>query len=116
MTGVSWYEAAAYCASVGKRLPTLYEWEKAARDGAYSHHGVIMPWGLMSAAVQTDRRANFSGSSAMPVDTFRFGISSYGAYAMAGNAKEWLANPVGEGFAVAGGSWQDPAYLFADVG
>ena len=116
VTGVSWYEAAAYCASVGKRLPTLYEWEKAARDGAYSHRGVIMPWGLMSAAVQTDRRANFSGSSAMPVDTFRFGISSYGAYAMAGNAKEWLANPVGEGFAVAGGSWQDPAYLFSDVG
>ncbi|UCD25107.1 MAG: hypothetical protein JSW51_04060, partial [Gemmatimonadota bacterium] len=35
---------------------------------------------------------------------------------MAGNVKEWLANPVGDGFAVAGGSWQDPAYLFSELG
>jgi formylglycine-generating enzyme required for sulfatase activity/dienelactone hydrolase len=116
VTGVSWYEAAAFCASVGKRLPTLYEWEKAARDGARSHPGVIMPWGYMSAATQAERRANFSGAGTMPVDTLPFGISPFGAYAMAGNVKEWLANPVGDGFTVAGGSWQDPAYLFADLG
>jgi formylglycine-generating enzyme required for sulfatase activity len=116
VTSVSWYEAAAFCTSVGKRLPTLYEWEKAARDGVYSHSGVIMPWGYMTAAVRAERRANFSGASTMPVDTFRFGISPYGAYGMAGNVKEWLANPVDDGFAVAGGSWQDPAYLFSELG
>lgn len=124
VTGVSWYEAAAFCGSHGKRLPNLFEWEKAARDGVASHLGVIMPWGYMSAApwgymsaaATTELRANFSGHGTMPVDSMRFGVSPYGAYAMAGNVKEWLANGVGEGFAVVGGSWQDPAYLFSQVG
>jgi pimeloyl-ACP methyl ester carboxylesterase len=35
---------------------------------------------------------------------------------MAGNVKEWLVNRAGDGFAVMGGSWQDPAYLFSEVG
>lgn len=116
VTGVSWYEATAFCASAGKRLPTLYEWGKAARDGMSSHLGVIMPWGYVSATVQTERRANFSGTGTMPVDSLQFGISPFGVYAMAGNVKEWLANRVGDGFAVAGGSWQDPAYLFSELG
>jgi formylglycine-generating enzyme required for sulfatase activity len=116
VTGVTWYEAAAYCAAAGKRLPTLYEWEKAARNGVASHFGVIMPWGYTTAASHAGRRANFSGVGTMPVDSLPFGISPYGAYAMAGNVKEWLANPVGDGFAVAGGSWQDPAYLFSELG
>jgi len=94
----------------------LYEWDKASRNGVYSHRGVMMPWGYMSAALQVETRANFSNSGTMPVDTFRFGISPYGAYAMAGNVKEWLANPTGNGFAVTGGSWQDLAYLFTEVG
>ena len=32
--GVSWYEAAAYCRSVGKDLPTLHHWYNAASPGA----------------------------------------------------------------------------------
>jgi eukaryotic-like serine/threonine-protein kinase len=116
VSGVSWHEARAFCVSRGKRLPTLYEWEKAARDGVASVVGVLMPWGLMSAALTADRRANFGGSGTVPVHALPFGIGPYGAHAMAGNVKEWLANPVGDGFAVAGGSWQDPAYVFSELG
>ena len=32
---------------------------------------------------------------------------------MAGNAREWLADPDGDGrYAAAGASWQDPTYMF----
>jgi formylglycine-generating enzyme required for sulfatase activity/tRNA A-37 threonylcarbamoyl transferase component Bud32/dienelactone hydrolase len=117
VTGVSWYEAAAFCASRGKRLPTLYEWEKGARNGQVSGMGLIMPWGYVYSTGNTaEHRANFGGTGTMPVDAHPFGISAFGAYGMAGNVKEWLANPVGDGFALTGGSWQDPAYVYGEVG
>src|SRR5262249_903763 len=47
VTGVTWYEAAAYAESRGKQLPTIFQWEKAARNGAWTHFwGIVMPWGL----------------------------------------------------------------------
>ncbi len=115
VTGITWLEATAYCRSVGKRLPTVYEWEKTARDGRVSL-GVLMPWGYMSSTGPSVGRANFAGSGSMPVDAFPFGISPYGAYAMAGNVKEWTANPMGDGYVVTGGSWEDPAYLYTEFG
>src|SRR5581483_500134 len=36
VTDITWYEAAAYAEYRGKRLPTLFEWEKAARDGLFT--------------------------------------------------------------------------------
>jgi pimeloyl-ACP methyl ester carboxylesterase len=76
-----------------------------------------MPWGFVSAAsAEAARRANFGGAGTVAVDAHPFGISPYGAHAMAGNAKEWIASPVDGGRAVTGGSWQDPAYLFSEVG
>ncbi|MEM1125189.1 MAG: SUMF1/EgtB/PvdO family nonheme iron enzyme [Bacteroidota bacterium] len=126
VTDISWYEAAAYAAFVGKRLPTVFEWEKAARDGAYTHfQGAVMPWGWVSAAATSHDRANFSSRGTEPVDRYPFGISPYGAYNMAGNVKEWCANetkrsadgaPVTSGRAYTGGSWNDPMYLFAQYG
>jgi dienelactone hydrolase len=35
---------------------------------------------------------------------------------MAGNAAEWCANTTGAGFIAAGGSWEDPAYVFGYFG
>jgi len=116
VTGVSWSEAAAYCAWRGKRLPSLFEWEKASRDGRISRFFVRMPWGYYDARSLGVVRANFSGSGTAPVASFPFAISPYGIYNMAGNVKEWIANRVGDGWATTGGSWQDPMYLFSQVG
>ena len=114
VTGVTWWEAQAFCRSTGGRLPTVFEWEKTARAGIQSPYGVIMPWGLESAATGGRRRANFNSSGPVAVDAYPFGVSFFGAYGMAGNVREWTINTFGEGRAVTGGSWDGPAYLYSE--
>jgi serine/threonine protein kinase/formylglycine-generating enzyme required for sulfatase activity len=116
VSGVSWYEAQAFCRSRGRRLPTAFEWEKVARDGRVAHRGVLMPWGYQSASARVGPRANFNSTGPVEVNAHPFGISPYGAYAMAGNVREWLANPMGDGFMITGGSWEGPAYLYTEFG
>ena len=112
VTGITWYEAAAYAAFAGKDLPTIFEWEKAARNGLSSSSGLVMPWGLARSGTNIERRANFSGKDVMPVSSFEFGISPFGCFNMAGNVKEWCLNQITGGYVASGGSWQDPIYLF----
>jgi formylglycine-generating enzyme required for sulfatase activity len=114
VTGVSWHEATAFCAWRGASLPTVFEWEKAARNGEITPVGTIMPWG--HAGQGTALRANFSSSGPQPVDAHPFGVSPWGARDMAGNVKEWTANELGDGRAVTGGSWEDPSYQYANFG
>jgi len=116
VTGVSWYEAAAYCRFRGGRLPTLFEWERAARDGVWARQGIELPWGYVGPNEPATDRANFDGSGTTPVGTYPFGVSAYGALDMAGNAKEWLFNRSESGRAVTGGSYADPVYVFSEVG
>jgi formylglycine-generating enzyme required for sulfatase activity/predicted Ser/Thr protein kinase/pimeloyl-ACP methyl ester carboxylesterase len=117
VTDVTWYEAAAYAEFRGKRLPTVFQWEKAARNGTVTHlYWFIMPWGLNFAKEGVDDRANFLGSSTVPVESLEFGMSPYGCYHMAGNVAEWCLNPQAMSFTTAGGSWKDPHYIFASFG
>ena len=117
VTGITWYEAAAYAEFAEKSLPTIFQWEKAARAGRFTHvTGVIMPWGLMNPKEIVKNRANFEGKGPFPVNDYEFGISPFGCYNMAGNVKEWCFNQSDDGFAVTGGSWEDPAYMFAWYG
>ncbi len=106
---ITWYEAAAYAAFRGKELPTVFQWEKAARNGLTMAAGVIMPWGLFTGDEAVERRANFGGRGTLPVESLEFGLSPFGCYHMAGNVAEWCRNPSDEGFATAGGSWERPA-------
>ena len=95
--GVSWYEAAAFAAFSSRSLPTIYHWFGAA--GIRLHSDIL---GL----------SNFRGKAPDPIGRNR-GVTTFGAFDMAGNVKEWVANPVGDRRFILGGGWDEPAYQFA---
>jgi len=113
---VTWYEAEAYAEFRGKRLPTIFEWEKAARNGFTQPAGVSgMPWGAFYPGDPLEGRANF-GTGPQPTTGAEFGMSAFGAYNMAGNVAEWTSNDSSDGFLATGGAWGDPTYSFAQFG
>ncbi|MEM7414479.1 MAG: SUMF1/EgtB/PvdO family nonheme iron enzyme [Gemmatimonadota bacterium] len=114
VTGVSWYEAAAFARFEGKSLPTVFQWEKAARDGRYAYRGMLMPWGLASPGLGS-AFANFGTDGPVAVHSMPFGVSPFGVHALAGNVQEWLRNPVDEGRGATGGSWAGPTYTYTEL-
>lgn len=116
VTDISWYEAAAYAEFRGKQLPTIFQWEKAARNGQASALASSMPWGYFYPGETVEQRANFESTGTKPVNSQPFGMSIFGAYNMAGNVSEWTRNDSSEGFIATGGAWGDPFYTFAQYG
>jgi serine/threonine protein kinase/formylglycine-generating enzyme required for sulfatase activity len=114
VTDVSWYEASAYAAFRGKQLPTVFQWEKAARDGKVSALVNYMPWGVFYPGDSLAYRANFDNNGTLPVTSSEFGLSPFGSYNMAGNVSEWCLNEMADGFVATGGAWGDPSYTFAE--
>jgi iron(II)-dependent oxidoreductase len=87
---VNLFEAQAYCASVGRRLPSEAEWEIAASGGTHRRY----PWGDEPPAAE---RANLDGWYGGPVDVAACaaGESPLGVRNLIGNAWEWTATPFG---------------------
>jgi tRNA A-37 threonylcarbamoyl transferase component Bud32/dienelactone hydrolase len=106
VSGVSWYEAAAYAEYAAASLPTDVHWN-VARGGftpmiRYPQLGgfaVLAPF------------SNFGGQGPVPVGSLP-GITTYGAYDMAGNVREWCWNETPQGRLIRGGAWDGNTYDF----
>lgn len=99
--GISYTDAMHYAQTMGKQLPLETQWEKAARG----ERGFQYPWGDGRPLWHKSRQPG----QIDPVQSFPGDVSPYGAYDMAGNAREWC------------GDWYSPtayqaAVALADAG
>jgi formylglycine-generating enzyme required for sulfatase activity len=126
---VSWHEAMAYCAWLGHklqldvRLPTEWEWERAARGT----EGKEYPWGhdYVPGTANIDERAGKDGPHYLErtsaVGIYPDGVSPEGVLDMSGNVWEWCLNEYDnpdqilaggrKRRVVRGGSWLSDSYL-----
>jgi serine/threonine protein kinase/dienelactone hydrolase len=105
VSGLSWYEAAAYAAFAGKSLPSVFHWGLASgAEGGFMTRGFFTLIGPMS---------NFGGEGPVPVDS-NPGITSWGVSDMAGNVREWCWNETPKGRVIRGGAWNDATYMFSN--
>ena len=101
VTGVSWYEAAAYATWATKTLPTIFHWNRVA---------------LTCASAQIIAQANLGGRGLVPVGSTH-SMNRFGVRDLAGNVREWTQNPTSSGDKrfLLGGGWNDPEYSFVDA-
>jgi len=106
VSGISWHEAAAYAEFVGKSLPTGIHWGLARGEQTPT-----ITWFPLGGNAVFAPLSNFQGEGPEPVGQFQ-GITTYGAFDMAGNVREWCWNKTPKGRLIRGGAWNDIPYFF----
>jgi hypothetical protein len=109
VSGISWYEAAAYAEFAGKSLPTGHHWGIAR--GEYTPMIIWFQFGGNALFVPF---SNFQGEGPAPAGS-NLGMTAFGAFDMAGNVKEWCWNETPKGRLIRGGAWNDNAYMFGNM-
>jgi dienelactone hydrolase len=106
VSGLSWYEAAAYAEYADKSLPTQIHWTSGA-GFPYDYEN----WSFNGSYIKILPYSNFNEKGPAPVGKFH-GMSHFGAYDMAGNVREWNWNNTKIGCIIRGGAWSDQSYMY----
>jgi formylglycine-generating enzyme required for sulfatase activity len=110
VAGVTWESAHAYCAAVGKRLPTEAEWELAARGPQRR----MFPWGSARPTCEgvvfgrrEKRNCEHLAHSPEAVTSGATDVTPDGVHDLGGSVSEWTAD-AGGGRPHCSGPCRDP--------